>query len=243
MRVPRKHLLEKGSPFHKIWRCHNREFLLQSHAEKHAYLKSIHDDYKKKCSTDDFVIYSYNVMSNHVHESDEIRSDDSRPFSEHMRRAHGRFGLSFNRRHNRLGKVAHDRPKTLQVQDCDRLKNLMFYIDCNPVRAGLISHPADILWKEFSSCRYYCYGEKNSYSDMLSEPDWYLELGPTARARQRRYRSMLDKHLVRLGLKRDPKMGSGFFIGGQLWVEAMRKKLAKVLKNKRPAGSDPPDSS
>lgn len=240
MRVPRKYILVPGAAFHKIWRCHDREFLLRSHAEKHAYLKCIHDDYLKRCSRDDFVIYGYNVMSNHCHESDEIRGD-VRVFSEHMRRSHGRFGMGFNQRHGRLGKVAHDRPKTLQLENDEQLKNLMFYIDCNPVRAGLTKRPGDIRWKEFSSCRFYSYGEKNSYHKMLTIPEWYRKLAPTARKRQSKYRSMLDRYLVRYGLKRDPKMSSGIFIGGELWVEEMRRQLAKHLKNEESTGPDPPE--
>lgn len=214
---------------------------MQSHAEKHAYLKSIHDDYMKRCSKDDFEIYAYSVMSTHAHEVNKLKKA-IRAFSEHMRRAHGKFGLRFNKRHNRLGKVAHDRPKTLQVQDDDRLKNLMFYIDCNPVRAGIISHPTDIRFKEFSSCRFYCYGEKNSYTDMLTMPEWYKKLGNTARKRQHKYRSMLDKYLVERGLKRDPKMGSGYSIGGELWVEEMRKRIWRLIEEKKRTGSDPPDT-
>ena len=239
MRIPRKHTLEPSTPFHKIWRCHNREFLLQSHAEKHAYLKCLSDDYKKNCSKEDFVIYSYNVMANHAHEADEIRGT-VKSYSEHMRRAHGLFGLKFNKRHKRLGKVAHDRPKTLKVQNDERLKNLMFYIDCNPVPAGVTSHPTDIRWKEFSSCRFYAYGEKNSYTDMLTMPKWYMELGRTPKERQRRYRSMLDRYMIEHGLKRDPKMSQGLFIGGELWVLEMRKKLAKALKKEKQGGKDPP---
>ena len=243
MRAPRKKILAKGSVFHKIWRCHDRKFLLKWHGEKHAYLKSLYDDYKKKCSQEDFLIYSYNAMSNHVHESNKL-TGKIRPFSDHMRRAHGLFCLMYNRRHKRLGKVAHGRPKTLRVQNDDELKDVMFYIDCNPVRAGIIKHPADIKWKEFSSCRFYCYGEKNSYSDMLTPPEWYLKLGKTARQRQRKYRSMLDKYLVEKGMKRNPRMSRGYFIGGLLWATEMRRKLGKAMKKKTkdPSGSDPPDS-
>ncbi len=181
-------------------------------------------------------------MANHAHEVDELRGT-LRSYSEHMRRAHGLFGLRFNKRHRRIGKVAHDRPKTLSVQDDDRLKNLMFYIDCNPVRAGITAHPTDIRWKEFSSCRFYSFGEKNSYTDMLTLPKWYLKLGDTARKRQRKYRSLLDRYMIERGLKRDPKMSQGFFIGGELWMEEMRKKLAKVLGKKQAGGKDPPEEA
>ncbi len=229
MRVPRGNVLTSGNAFHKIWRCHNREFLLQDHGEKHAYLRCIHDDYQKKCTKDDFVIFSYALMSNHCHEASQLKNSLT-AFSGHMRRAHGLFGLRFNKRHQRLGKVAHDRPKTLKLEGDEDLMTLMFYIDCNPVRAGINAEPTDIRWKDFSSCRFYCFGEKNRYSNMLTLPNWYLGLGKTARQRQRKYRSLLDQYLVQEGLKRNPKMSRGHFIGGQLWTDGMKKKLAVILK-------------
>jgi hypothetical protein len=182
------------------------------------------------------------MMSNHGHAANEI-VNNRKAFSDHMRRSHGLFGLMYNKRHSRIGKVAHDRPKTLRVQDDERLKNLMFYIDCNPVRAGITKSPTDIRWKDFSSCRFYCFGEKNSYSDMLTVPEWYKKLGKTARQRQHKYRSMLDKYLVERGMKRDPTMSRGHFIGGELWVNEMRKKLYAAMKkkSKRSSGADPPD--
>ena len=244
MRVPRKKTLTPGSDFHMIWRCHDRQFLLQNHSEKHAFLKGVLDDYTKKCSRNDFVIYGYSLLSNHGHNANGI-VDNQTAYSDHMRRAHSKFGLMYNKRHNRLGKVACGRPKTLRVHTDEDLKNLMFYIDCNPVRAGITKTPTDIRWKDFSSCRFYCYGEKNSYSDMLTMPEWYKKLGKTARQRQRKYRSMLDKYMTEKGLKRDPTMSSGHFIGGELWVEEMRRKLSAALKKKsrKTSGSDPPEST
>ena len=95
-----------------------------------------------------------------------------------------------------------------------------------------------------SSCRFYCFGQKNSYDDMLTIPNWYIKLGKTARARQKKYRSKLDKYLVKYGMKRDPKMGSGHFIGGDLWKDEMRKQLATLLKKKKEdqSSTDPPDT-
>ena len=54
---------------------------------------------------------------------------------------------------------------------------------------------------------------------------------------------MLEKYLVERGMKRDPKMSRGHFIGGVLWVDEMRKKLSKAMKKKSQdkSGSDPPD--
>lgn len=235
MRIPRRLYLGPGCSIHKIWRCHNREFLLQSSSEKLAYLKAIHDDFTRRCSSDDFSIQAYCIMANHVHEKETIKS--SLPsFSRHMQRAHGSFGLHFNRRHKRLGKVAHDRPKTLRIENDQQDMRCTFYIDCNPVRAGLIKHPTDVRWKDFSSCRFYAFGTRNRFSDMIELPQWYLQLGKTPKQRQRRYRSLLDKYMVEQGLKRDPAMSRGLFLGGELWLLGMRR----ILSTFRKQGTDPP---
>ena len=111
----------------------------------------------------------------------------------------------------------------------------IFYTDCNPVRAGLIPHPTDVLWKGLSSCRFYAYGEQNEFSSMLTLPAWYLGLGETAEQRQSLYRALLEQYLVEQGMKRDPRMGSGHFIGEESWVERRREELWRWLKSQCPA--------
>jgi hypothetical protein len=168
-------------------------------------------------------------MSNHVHETGQTGSR-LQPLSDHMRRAHGRFGQAYNKRHGRIGKVACDRPKTLQLQDDDSLMRAMLYGDCNPVRAGLIPHPTDVRWRGLSSCRFYAFGERSPGADMLTPPEWYLRLGKTPRQRQARYRALLDQYLIDSNLKRDPRLSSGFYFGGATWVEEMRKQLRELLR-------------
>lgn len=224
MRRSREQILQPGVAFHKIWRCHNRERLLESHYEKRAYLKAIRDDYVNRCDPDEFLLYAFCAMGNHIHEAGGIVGN-SKAFSEHMRRAHGRFGLVFNKRHGRLGKVAHDRPKTLRIEDDESILRCMFYMDCNPVRAGLIKHPTDPWWRGLSSCRFYALGEKDESHDALEPPAAYMRLGKTPRARRRRYRSLLDRYLIDRGLLRDPRMTGGYFLGGELWVLEMRRAL------------------
>ena len=85
-----------------MWRAHNREFILQDHREKIRYLRVLRDDYLKNCNPDQFQIHGFTLMSNHGHLNGSV-GEDSAPYSNHMRRAHSRFGLDYNRRHNRIG--------------------------------------------------------------------------------------------------------------------------------------------
>ena len=98
MRIPRKAILSPHSIFHKMWRTHNKAYLLQPHEEKRSYLTCIKEELKQRCCAEDFVLHGYCIMSNHAHETGQV-GDRLEPFSDHMRRAHGRFGLEFNQRH------------------------------------------------------------------------------------------------------------------------------------------------
>src|SRR5512145_2926195 len=117
-----------------------------------------------------------------------------------MRNGHSRFGQQYNRRHDRQGKVAYDRPKTKEIDSHEGVLQVMFYGDANPVRAGMVSHPSRY---PHSSYRFYAYGEENETTKHLTPPPAYLALGPTPSARQHKYRSLCDAYLRREGLLDD----------------------------------------
>ena len=238
-RVPRKLTLHPGLAFHKIWRAHDREHLLQNPAEKHAYLKEVAKDYRTKCDHDALQLHAFCIMGNHVHEEGFLKGEQHH-LSDHMRRAHGCFGLKFNKRRGRLGKVAHDRPKTLVIQHDDAAMRCNFYIHTNPVRANIVKTPWDILWRTFSSCRLYSHGERTEQNRHIELPDWYLRLGPTPEARQATYRSLLMEYLREAGLVRDRGMTRGNFIGESAWRKIQRSTVNEVRRRQRVNATAPP---
>jgi len=247
MRVPRRLVLRPHTFFHMMWRAHNREYLLADHREKLRYLRALRDDYIKSCRKEQFVYNGYTMMSNHAHVNGSV-GEDYKPFSNHMRRAHGRFGLAYNKCHKRLGKVAHDRPKTKASQDESYAIEVMLYDLFNPVRAKIIPTPTHVKWRLFSTARYMAFGEENEFTCMITLPDWYLRLGKTAARRQRKFRQMLDEYAVQKGMKKDPKKARGNFVGGDPWVQAMKKLVRDWLRRRKKkkdaaSGTDPPDSS
>jgi len=180
--------------FHKIWRGHDRAYLLQERAEKHAYLAEVAKDYESKCDGEAFELHAFCIMGNHVHEEGRLKGDP-RHLSDHRCRAHACFGLKLNRRKGRLGKLAHSRPKTLVIQSDDAEIRCSFYIHTNPMRANIAKTPWNVRWRTFSSCRLYSHGERNHQNRHLVLPDWYLCLGPTPKARQAAYLSLLMAYL------------------------------------------------
>ncbi|MCP4544447.1 MAG: hypothetical protein GY832_45630, partial [Chloroflexi bacterium] len=189
MRRARRDSIGVTGIIHKMWRGHNREPVLETDVEKAAYLRNLGntftDGIKKQVHW-----YSYCLMSNHTHEGNRVLGVDTkfglragiRTLGNWMRNGHSRFGAEYNRRHKRQGKVAYDRPKTIEVKDEESILRVMFYGDANPVRAGLVSHPSRY---RHSSHRFYAYGETNEHTVHLTLPPAYLALGDTPKKRQK----------------------------------------------------------
>lgn len=186
-----------------MWRGHNRERVLESADEKSKYLKCLQESYtediKKRVQ-----LHAITIMGNHPHELGRIAKDPSgkldkgiQSLSRWMRKAHGRYGLWYNRKHDRQGKVAYDRPKTKEVEPGPGVLRAMLYLDLNPVRAGIVRHPSRYI---YSTHRYYAWGEKNALSKGVNPPDEYLALGKTPSERQKKYRSICDAYMRELGL-------------------------------------------
>lgn len=202
--------------FHKMWRGHNREPIFSDPCDKDAYLSHLRETYSDDVRSE-VKWFSFCLMGNHTHETGGLvptADGGIRPsqvvFSDWMRSAHSRFGAEFNRRHDRQGKVAYDRPKTKGIDDDEAVLTVMFYGDANPVAAGLVAHPSH--YREYSSYRYYAFGERSANTEALTQPPAYLALGKTAKERQRRYRKMCDEYLRNKGLlddrPSDPRMNA-----------------------------------
>lgn len=204
MRRARRDSIGVTGIIHKMWRGHNREHVLETDLEKNAYLRHLADTYTAKIKRK-VQWHSYCLMGNHSHEGNTILGVDNKrglkagikALGNWMRNGHSRFGTEYNERHNRQGKVAYDRPKTIEVKNERSFLKVMFYGDANPVRAGLVSHP---LRYRHSSYRYYAYGETDEHTTHLVPPPAYLALGNTPAKRQARYRSLCNCYLREEGL-------------------------------------------
>ena len=241
MRIPRRLVLGPYSYFHMTWRAHNREYILSDHREKLRYLRAMRDDYLKNCKDRPFDINFVTMMNNHAHVHGRTKENPS-AYSDHMRRVHSRFGMAYNKAHDRTGKVAYDRPYTGTSEDEVYSMRVVLYNAFNPVKAGLIKTATDVKWRLFSFARYFAYGEKNEFTVMVKFPKWYMDLGKTARQRQKKFRRILDEYAIEKGYKREPKP-EGHFYGNGLWVDAMKRRVrAWVREHTKKTGADPPES-
>ena len=237
MRESRKNILAETGLFHKIWRGHNREHVLACRYDKLRYLKSLFDTHTDEIKPQ-VRLYGYCVMFNHVHEVGQVVADENndhteaiKSFGDWMRNAHSRYGMYYNRKYDRQGKVAYDRPKTSEIQNIEEhLQRVMFYCDANPVRAGIVKHPSNY---EYSSYKFYAFGKRDEYTEHLEMPTWYLKLGKTAKERQKKYRQLCDEYLRKAGyIDNIPEQMECRFIGDGAWQKT-RKLLMKKTKRMR----------
>jgi hypothetical protein len=167
-------------------------------------------------------------MSNHVHEVFSIL--EGRYFSNHMRRHHSRYGSYFNRKNNRCGKVAQDRPRTCLIEDRQHEMLVTFYIHANPIRAGMVK---DMREYYFSTHRLYAFGRRELWMRNVVLPQWYLRLGRNQEQRQRRYRVLFARYLRVDGLVKR-KCYLVKFIGNSGWVEHHEKRVSAWVKAHAP---------
>ena len=84
--------------------------------------------------------------------SDEIREPYLKrmhSLSQFMKGLIQRFTRWFNRKHERTGTLWEDRFKSVIVESGDASRTMAAYIDLNPVRAGMVSDPADYRWSSY----------------------------------------------------------------------------------------------
>jgi putative transposase len=220
--------LEPGLAFHKIWRAHNREWNLGSPDEKATYLDMLNKEVVKQPS----FLHALCLMSNHSHEIYTL--EDLPTFSHFMRCHHGRYGLFFNRKHQRCGKVAQDRPRTSAIGDEAHEMIVTFYIHANPVRAKMVKDAKDYSW---STHQLYAFGKRSPWMRNVRFPSWYRNLGKTREDRQRKYRQLFDRYLREHGLIR--QVFSVYGIGDPRWRLARRTFILEQTKKTRQTTSPP----
>jgi REP element-mobilizing transposase RayT len=85
-------------------------------------------------------------MVRRVHERFTYRMHD---LGEFMKGLLQRYTQWHNRKHARRGRLWEDRFKSVIVEDGVAARTIAAYIDLNPVRAGIVTEPADYRWSSY----------------------------------------------------------------------------------------------
>ena len=170
-------------PLHIIQRGNNRQACFSADEDHRRYLEWL-QEYAAKNGC---VIHAYVLMTNHVHLLVSVAGGGA--VGSLMKALGQRYVQYVNRSYRRSGTLWEGRFRSCLVQEEGYLLACQRYIELNPVRAGMVEHPAEYRW---SSYRANAQGE----ADALVKPHpRYEALGRDAASREAAYRELFRYEL------------------------------------------------
>jgi len=165
-------------------------------------------------------------MSNHVHLLVTPAADDS--VSRMMKAVGERYVRAFNKRHKRTGTLWEGRFKSTIVDSERYLFTLYRYIELNPVRAGMVSHPREYPWSSYAA------NAEGAESDLVAPHPGFLAISDDPAERRSRYREMFGADLTEdeLGEIRDALSG-GFALGPAIHHGAVESHTGMRTQRRR----------
>lgn len=210
-------LAEAPATIHFIWRCHNRDFLLDSDDIKQRYLQLL-ADHKERYGIE---IWGYAIMCNHFHAV--LRLPARTSWQNFSRAVNSKLAVSINRDRQRCGQVIMDRPRTVVLERDEDVLAALRYIDLNPVRAGLARRPRDYRWSSF---RHHALGHADAVVDKCPA---IIALGENDKQRRTSYVALFGIIRSSLDLRRRPDLVDVYFSGSRSWQQARHMSLQASL--------------
>jgi putative transposase len=166
---------------HVIQRGVNRGACFFGDVDRRFYLKCLGEAADRRgCA-----VHAYVLMTNHVH---LLVTPAERGNVATMLQDLGRkYVRTINTLHGRTGTLWEGRFKSSVIDTDSYLLTCQYYIELNPVRAGLVGHPGQYPWSSYS---HYALGQRNR---LVSPHSVYDSLGSTDAERQAAYRSSMPQ--------------------------------------------------
>jgi putative transposase len=180
-RLPR--FVLPGHPQHVIQRGNNRCGIFCAEADYRFFLEKLQLAAEKY----DCAIHAYVLMTNHVH---ILVTPYRKEGIGKMMQTLGRYYVQyFNYCYRRTGTLWEGRYKAALIDTEHYLLTCMRYIELNPVRAQMVSHPSEYPW---SSYRYNALGVRDT---LITQHVEYQKLGMTEEERCSAYRQLFKTRI------------------------------------------------
>jgi putative transposase len=170
-------------PQHITQRGNNRQVCFYSDNDYRLYMELLH----KACRAHDCSLHAYVLMTNHVHLL--ITPSTPEGVSKVMRDLGRDYVRTINRTYRRSGTLWEGRFKSSLVDTNRYCLTCYRYIELNPQRACMVSHPVDYPWSSFH-CN--AMGEPDG---LITPHDCWLMLGNNDDARMAAYHALFKDKL------------------------------------------------
>lgn len=210
-------------PHHIIQRGNNRQACFYDEQDYRFYLEWL----QKYADEARCAIHAYVLMTNHVHLL--LTPETAESAGKMMKRLGQRYVQYVNRTYRRSGTLWEGRFRSCLAQEEDYLFYCHRYIELNPVRACMVSHPAEYPW---SSYRINAQGEQ---SGLITPHHLYTSLGRDTLSRQTAYRELFRYQLDPGLVDEIRKATNGnFVLGGSRFQEQITKVLGRRVSRGKP---------
>lgn len=180
-RLPR--FVIPGQPQHVILRGNNRTEIFRADADYRFYLEKL----QLACNKHGCDVHAYVLMTNHVHLLISPKEEQSLPKAMQML---GRYYVQYyNCCYQRTGTLWEGRYRATLIDTETYLLTCMRYIELNPVRAGMVSHPPEYPWSS------YHHNALGQLDDLVTPYLEYRRLGKTSEECQAAYRQLFKHHI------------------------------------------------
>jgi putative transposase len=229
--MPRKpRFYQPGLPVHVFQRGHNKEPVFFENKDYWVYLRFL----KESAETCGCLIHAYVLMTNHVHLL--VTPETSTAISSLFQSVGRHFVPYINKTYQLRGSLWEGRHKGNIIESEAYLLSCMRYIEMNPVRAGMVDHPAKYRWSSYAAN---AQGVDNA---IIKVHEQYLVLGKTPEARQAGYRGFFEiktddneLEIIRASLYSGTPLGHDRF---KKMIEVMTGRKVGLIKQGRPIQSD-----
>jgi putative transposase len=231
-RQPR--LVLPGLALHVIQRGNNRSACFGDDSDYLCYLTYL----RKLSRQHGCTVHAYCLMPNHVH---LLLTPQHPEGCRHLMRDLGQcYVRYFNRRHKRTGTLWEGRYRSCIVESARYVLACYRYIELNPVRAGIVTHPHGYTWSSYAA-------NSGFATDALASPHpEYLALALDARSRYAAYIQLFDDIVddsivsaIRSATQASLPLGSESF---KVELAANGKRVKRGRPGPRPASSEDDDN-
>ncbi len=230
----RSRIVLSGIPVHIIQRGNNRQSCFHRDEDRRFYLFHL----ARLLPRMGCALHAYCLMTNHVHlllTPDHIESCGR--LMKHLGQLHTQF---MNRTYYRTGTLWEGRFRSCIVQSEEYALACYRYIEMNPVRAGLVNHPAAYEWSSYEV------NAGGAGAAFITPHEEYQRLGTTLQERREAYGGLFALVLSAAQLAEIRNATNGNFALG---LVGFKQRIAAVLGRRvergapgRPASQEPDDS-
>ena len=217
-------------PWHIIQRGNNRTACFYDNSDYRYYLDTLTEQADKYSCR----VHAYCLMTNHVHLLLTPERSDSA--AQLMKNLGQRFVQYINRNYRRSGTLWQGRFRSCLVQEENYVLACYHYIEMNPVRAGMVDHPAEYPWSSYRA------NAQDAQHDWLTPHAEYQALGKQVASRLASYRGLFGA-VMDPGLIDEIRVATNgnYALGNVRFTQEVSRMLQQRVtpgKPGRPAKSD-----